>query len=70
MMPLGALLMCIMISTELGVDQIAEEVTAGPGHKFTTRAMFTVCCKYIAPIILAFVLYNQLKDFGLLATLF
>jgi len=66
MMPLGALLMCLMIGLEMGTDELGKEVMACDGHTFTTKKLFRVCCKYIAPVILIFVLYNQLKAFGII----
>ncbi|HAW45091.1 MAG TPA: sodium-dependent transporter [Sutterella sp.] len=65
MMPVGALMTCLFIGYEMGIKEFGKEVRAS-GHAFRTEALFGVCCKYIAPVILVFVLYNQLKGFGLL----
>ena len=65
MMPLGAFLMCIFVGHELKMTAINDEVEQC-GVKFKSKKFVDVCCKYIAPLILLFVLYNQLKSFGLL----
>ena len=64
MMPFGALCMCLFIGYEYGIKRFGEEITVA-GLPFRTEAFFTVCCKYIAPVGLAFVLWGQLKAFGL-----
>lgn len=65
MMPFGALMTMIFIGYEMGVKSFGDEVRAS-GDGFKTEVFFTVCCKYIAPVILVFVLYNQLVSFGIL----
>ena len=65
MMPVGALLTCLFVGYEMGIKKFGEEVRAS-GHGFRSEVLFGVCVKYVSPIILVFVLYNQLKSFGLL----
>lgn len=65
MMPLGAFLMCIFIGYELKISTLKAEIEK-TGHKFLGEAFFTVCCKYVAPLMLLFVLYNQVKSFNLI----
>lgn len=65
MMPLGAFLTCIFVGYEMKMANLADEIEQ-EGHKFVTRKFVEFCCKFAAPVILLFVLYNQLKDFGLL----
>jgi len=64
MMPLGALLMCLFIGYEYGIKKFGEEITIA-GFPFRSEAFFSLCCRYIAPIGLAFVLWGQLKNFGI-----
>ena len=63
MMPLGAFLMCLFVGYELKMTKVNNEVEAS-GKTFVSKKFVEICCKYLAPIILLFVLYNQLKDFG------
>ena len=64
MMPLGALLMCLFISYEWGVDRVVTEVERC-GDRFVGRQFFSLCFKVIAPLGMVFILWGQLKGFGL-----
>ena len=60
LMPLGAMLMALMIGWEIGPDVILEEV--GHGNKSTGFAKFyTLCVKFIVPVVMAFVLAGSLN---------
>jgi NSS family neurotransmitter:Na+ symporter len=65
MMPLGAFLTCLFVGYELKIGTLADEIEQD-GIKFRSKKFVEICLKYIAPVILLFVLYNQLKDFGLI----
>ena len=62
MMPLGALLMCLMIGWEIGPDVVKNEVEAS-GHSMSGYGFFKACVKYITPLIMILVLYGQFKEF-------
>ena len=57
MMPLGAVLMCLIVGWGKGMDWMAEEIET-QGNKFVTRGFFTVCVKYITPAMMLFVLVS------------
>ena len=54
MMPLGALLMCVIVGWAKRHEWMKEEIEKG-GKKFYTEGFFKVCVKYITPIVMAFV---------------
>ena len=62
MMPLGALLMCLMIGWEIGPEFVKEEAEQS-GHAMGSYGFFKVCVKFITPLIMVLVLYGQIKSF-------
>ena len=64
MMPLGALLMCLMIGWEIGPEFVKEE-TEQSGHAMGSYGFFKVCVKFITPLIMVLILYGQIKEFFL-----
>ena len=62
LMPLGALIMCILIGYVWKVDLVVNECEVC-GKKFWGHAFFTLCYKFITPIGMLFVLYAQISDF-------
>ena len=64
MMPLGAMLMCIMIGYEIGPDVVRDEVERS-GVKMKIYGFFKLCVKFITPVLMVLVLYGQIKDFFL-----
>lgn len=54
MMPLGALLMCVIVGWKMGFDWMADEVELN-GNKFVTKGFFKVCVKYLTPAMMIFV---------------
>ncbi len=61
-MPLGAMLMALMIGWERSPQLVLEEV--GHGYKSTFFAKFyTVCIRFVAPVVMAFVLAGQMIGF-------
>lgn len=57
MMPLGALLMCLLIGWKWKPDLIVEEVKLG-GADFKLEGYYRFMIKYITPLLVAFVLYK------------
>ncbi|MDO5441293.1 MAG: sodium-dependent transporter [Bacillota bacterium] len=57
MMPLGALLMCVAVGWVKGFDWMSEEVTVD-NKTWKCKNFFRVCVKYVAPILMAFVLVS------------
>ncbi len=55
MMPLGAILMCVIIGWKKGFNWMSEEVEL-EGNKFFTKKFFQICVKYITPLVMVFVL--------------
>lgn len=64
MMPLGALLMCLMIGWELGPDTIREELEVS-GHQMRAFGLYKLCIRFITPLVMLLVLWGQIKDFFL-----
>ena len=54
MMPLAAMLTCIVVGWKVGMPWINEEIEK-EGNKFYLKGFFAVCVKYITPIMMAFV---------------
>lgn len=57
MMPLGALLMCLIVGWKMGLPWMDEEVESN-GNKFVTKKFFHICVKYITPAMMTFVLVS------------
>ena len=62
MMPLGALLMCLMIGWEVGPEFVKEEAEQS-GHAMGSYGFFKVCVKFITPLCMVLILYGQIKEF-------
>ena len=61
-MPLGAMLMALMIGWEISPDVVLEEVGHG-NHSAGFAKFYTVCIRFVVPIVMAFVLAGQMIDF-------
>ena len=57
MMPLGAVLMCLIVGWKCGMDWMADEIEL-EGNRFVTKKFFYVCVKYITPVVMTFVLFS------------
>lgn len=57
MMPLGAVLMCLVVGWDKKMHWMDEEVELN-GNKFVTKKFFHVCVKYITPAMMTFVLIS------------
>ena len=65
MMPLGALLMCLLIAYKTGFKWMKDEVTQD-GKAWKCEKFFNICVKVVTPILMAFVLVSLfLSYFGL-----
>ena len=64
MMPLGAMLMCIVIGYEIGPEVVRDEVEKS-GMKMKIYTFFKICVRFITPVLMVLVLYGQIKDFFL-----
>ena len=62
MMPIGALLLTIMVSWEIGPEVVKEEIEQH-GNKFSAYKFYRFCVRYITPLGLLLVLYGQIKSF-------
>ena len=62
MMPLGALLMCLMIGYEIGPEVVREECEQ-QGQKLPSYGFFKICTKVITPLCMLLILYGQLQSF-------
>ena len=65
MMPLGAMLMCVMIGYEIGPDVVRDEIERNEGHKMKIYTFFKICVRFITPVLMVLVLYGQIRDFFL-----
>ena len=54
MMPLAAMLTCIVIGWKVGMPWVADEIEQA-GNKFHLKNFVTFCVKYITPLMMAFV---------------
>ena len=57
MMPLGALLMCLIVAYKKGFGWMKDEVCLG-GKTWKAEGFFKVCVKYVTPVLMAFVLVS------------
>lgn len=64
LMPLVALLTCILIGWVVKPQIIVDEVTQG-GCKFRRKRLYTIMIKYVAPVMLFFLLLQSLGLFSL-----
>ena len=64
MMPLGAMIMALMVGWELKPALLLDEIHNGE-HSAFFSAFYTICIKFICPVVMAFVLAGQLIDFFL-----
>ena len=58
LMPIVALLTCILIGHVVGSDAVSEEVMKN-GHSFHMKRMYEVMIRWVAPIILVFILLGE-----------
>ena len=61
-MPLGAMLMALMIGWERSPKLILDEVGHGNHSSFFAK-FYTLCIRYVAPVVMAFVLAGQMIGF-------
>ena len=61
-MPIGAMLMALMIGWELKPEFALKEIHNGNNAGWFT-SFYTVCMKYLVPVIMAFVFVGQLESF-------
>lgn len=67
LMPIVALLSCILIGRVVGTQVIADEVTK-VGYQFKRQRLFEVIMRYIAPVLLVIILLGEIaKYFGLIS---
>ena len=65
LMPIVALLTCILIGWVVGPDYITTELTRN-GERLLRKPMYNVIIKYIAPVLLAVILvFYSLAQFGI-----
>lgn len=65
MMPIGALIMCLLVGWKFGMKFLDDEITQ-EGNKFAGRKFFAICVKYITPVLFTFLLVSlALSYFGI-----
>ena len=57
MMPLGALLMCVLVGWKVGFPWMKDEVLAD-GKQWKMEKFFQICVKFVTPVLMAFVLVS------------
>ena len=62
MMPIGALVMCLLIGWWLGPKYLEDEITLG-GHSFKAKGFIMFCFRIVAPAFIFLVLLGQLDSF-------
>ena len=67
LMPIAALLTCVVIGYVVGPDYVADEVTKA-GHAFSRAKLYHVMIRYVAPVMLAVILLGEIaKYFGFIS---
>ena len=67
MMPIAALMTCLLVVRVIGRDKIAEEVEAD-GAPFKRKAVFNFMIKWLCPIFLVIILISSIANvFGLIS---
>ena len=63
-MPLGALILSILIGWVIGPKIVRDEVSQA-GNQMGKRlyTFYTICIRFVAPVIMALILYGQVKTF-------
>ena len=61
MMPIAAIATCLLISRVVGVDAIAQEVTAG-GKSFRRKKIFCFMIRWLCPIFAAIILASSVAN--------
>ena len=61
MMPIAAIATCLLISRVVGVDAIAQEVTAG-GNPFRRKRIFCFMIRWLCPIFAAIILASSVAN--------
>ena len=62
MMPIGALLTCMVVGWEIGPTIVKEECEQ-EGNKLRSFGFFKICVKVITPLCMLLILWGQLKSF-------
>ena len=66
LMPIAALLTCVLVGHVVGPKFVADEVTK-TGHPFSREKLYNVMIRYVAPVLLAVILIGEIaKYFGLI----
>ena len=60
-MPLGAMLMSLMIGWEIKPKSLFDEIDTGYNGKI--HGFYTLCIKYVCPIVMLFILISSVSDF-------
>ncbi len=63
LMPLGALLFCILVGWIWGVDKAADEISSHGRYPFKLKAAYTIMVKFVAPIAIILIM---LSGFGII----
>lgn len=63
LMPLGALLFCILVGWVWGIDKATEEISSNGKFPFKLRGIYTIMVKFIAPIAIILIM---LSGFGVI----
>ncbi|MBQ3256577.1 MAG: sodium-dependent transporter [Oscillospiraceae bacterium] len=67
LMPIAALLTCLLIGHVVGPKFVAEEVTK-TGHAFKRKELYNVMIRYVAPVLLVVILLGEIaKFFGIIS---
>ncbi len=62
LMPIAALLCCVMVGHFVGTDVIAEEVTKA-GHPFKRQKLYEIMVKWVAPVLLTVILLGEIAKY-------
>ncbi len=63
LLPLGGLLMCIVVGWLWKPENAIAEIESTPGYVFKLKKAWSFILKFVAPILIAFVLIAQFVQF-------
>ena len=61
MMPIAALMTCLLVSRVVGINKIEEEIRHGEGA-FRSKKIFVVMIKYICPVFALIILASSVAN--------
>ena len=61
MMPIAAVMICLLVVRHIGLDRVEEEVTYA-GHPFKRRRIFNIMIRYVCPVFCVIILFSSIAE--------